>query len=78
MIAKQIDVPGLYLSNIFLVPKPNGTFRMILDLSALNNFVMKESFKMETLDLAVGLMSKGCFMTSIYLTEAYYAIPVGE
>lgn len=77
-IVFQDDVPGLYLSNIFLVPKPNGTFRMILDLSTLNNFVVKESFKMETLDLAVRLMSKCCYMISIGLTEDYYAVPVGE
>lgn len=77
-IARQDDIPGLYLSNIFLVPKPNGTYRMILDLSSLNNFVFKESFKMETLDLAIRLMSRDCFMSSIDLTEAYYAIPVSD
>lgn len=77
-IALQEDIPGLFLSNIFLVPKPNGTFRMILDLSVLNNYVRKESFKMETLDLAIRLMSANCFMSSIDLTEAYYAIPVGQ
>ena len=30
---------GQWISNIFLRPKPNGKFRMILDLSELNKMI---------------------------------------
>ena len=37
-----------YYSRIFLVPKKNGNFRQIIDLSVLNHFVHTQTFKMET------------------------------
>lgn len=45
LIKKQIierveDILDQYVSNIFLKPKPNGTFRMIIDLSLLNNDIV--------------------------------------
>ena len=39
--------PGFY-SRIFLVPKKNGKLRLIIDLSLLNRYIKKQSFKMET------------------------------
>ena len=41
------ETPGFY-SRIFLVPKKNGKFRLILDLSLLNRYIEKQAFKMET------------------------------
>ena len=41
-----------FVSNIFLRPKPNSSFRMIIDLSELNTFLTKIHFKMDTLDTA--------------------------
>lgn len=35
-----------FVSNVFLRPKPNGKFRLILDLSTLNDDVIKKHFKM--------------------------------
>ena len=34
-----------FISNIFIVPKPNGRFRPIINLKYLNNFVSYEHFK---------------------------------
>lgn len=56
-----------YVSNIFLRPKPGGKHRMILDLSSLNDNIIKKHFKMSHLDTAIALLSKDCFMGSIDL-----------
>ena len=39
--------PGFY-SHLFLVPKPDGSFRPIIDLKKLNQFIVVPSFKMES------------------------------
>ena len=39
--------PGHY-SKIFAVPKPGGKWRVVINLKPLNEFVAKESFRMET------------------------------
>ena len=42
-----VDGPGFY-SHFFLVPKYSGGFRPILNLTALNKFVAKRAFRMES------------------------------
>jgi hypothetical protein len=69
---------GEFISNIFLVPKKNGEFRMILNLKEFNQSVQYYHFKMETFDMAVKLISQGCFMASIDIKDAYYCVPVHE
>ncbi len=76
----EITAPeyGDYWSNIFSRPKKNGKLRMILDLSDLNKYLEYYHFKMDTLDSAIKLISKDCYMTSIDLRDAYYSIPVAQ
>ena len=52
LLEKKVIEPASavgYVSNIFLVPKPNGEFRLILDLSELNKFVIYQHFKMQSM-----------------------------
>ena len=68
--------PGEFISPIFLRPKPDGTYQMILNLRAFNHFVEYHHFKMATLETAVKMMEPGCFMASIDLKGAYYTVPI--
>jgi hypothetical protein len=47
-----------YISIIFVRPKKNGKYRVILNLTQLNRFVEYHHFKMETLTAAISLVSK--------------------
>ena len=75
-IAEIWSLEDCFVSNIFLRPKPNASFRMILDLSELNRFLTKIHFKMDTLDTAGDMVFKGAWMASIDLQDAFYTIPV--
>ena len=53
LIEKRVIVevqhePEEFVSNIFVRPKSDGTYRMILDLKQLNQFVEYHHFKMDT------------------------------
>ena len=37
-----------HYSKIFTVPKPGGKWRVVINLKPLNEFVAKETFRMET------------------------------
>lgn len=76
VVSQVRDVTPKFVSNIFIRPKPNGKFRLILDLSTLNDEVVKKHFKMTHLDSAIALMTRGCYMGSIDLKDAYYSVPV--
>lgn len=68
--------PSLFVSNIFSRPKPNGAIRLIIDLTDLNNHLVKEHFKMDHIEVAINMVSQGSFMASIDLKDAYYAVPL--
>ena len=67
---------GEFISNIFLQPTKDGSFRMILNLKELNKFVQYHHFKKESIHTCTQLMQPGCYMASIDLQDAYYLIPI--
>ena len=67
--------PGFY-SRIFLVPKTDGSYRPVLDLKSLNQFVQNEKFKMTTPRTVTNAIHKGDWAASIDLKDAYFHIPI--
>jgi hypothetical protein len=67
---------GKYLSPIFMRPKKNGEYRLILNLKKLNKSVEYHHFKMDTFENAIKIITKNCYMASIDLRHAYYSVPV--
>lgn len=65
-----------FIFNIFMVPKPNGNVRIIVDLSRFNDAVEKIYFKMENIHTATNMIVPGVFMTSIDLQDAYFIFPI--
>ena len=76
IIAKSVDEQPQYISNIFLRDKKDGSYRMILNLSDLNESVEYHKFKMDTFLTAVNLVTPNCYMASIDFKDAYYSVPV--
>ena len=76
VIERVCPVQGEVISNVFLRPKANGEFRLILDLSEMNKAVEYEHFKMTSLQTAIQLMRPNCWMGSIDLKDAYYSVLV--
>ena len=68
-------LPGYY-SRLFLVPKPDGSFRPIIDLKKLNQFIIVPSFKMETLFSIIAALQPQEWITKIDLKDAYHHILV--
>ena len=69
---------GDFLSTIFVRPKKDGSYRLILNLKPLNEFVSYHHFKMDTIQTDLNLMPPGCFMASVDLKDAYYSVPVAK
>ena len=61
---------------VFLRPKPNGTWRHILDVSALNKFLHVKTFKMDSAQVVRDALLSNTWATSVDWSDAYHHIPV--
>lgn len=67
-----------FVTNIFLRNKPDATFRTILNLKQLNEYVKKIHFKMETFKSTLRLIRRNCYFAKIDLKDAYYSVPIDD
>ena len=63
-----------FVSPIFIVKKPGGGTRLILNLKELNEFVKYEHFKMVGIQIIINMVTRNCFMATIDLKDAYYSV----
>ena len=77
---KQLSkpLPHGWISNIFLVPKKQGGFRMILNLKELNKYVQYTKFKMDNIDKVIQLLQPSDWMTSLDLNSAFGHLKVKD
>uniref|UniRef100_A0A0A9WWG2 Putative enzymatic polyprotein n=2 Tax=Lygus hesperus TaxID=30085 RepID=A0A0A9WWG2_LYGHE len=67
-----------FLSPIFLVPKPDGSSRFILNLKRLNKFVYTEHFKLDDIRVALRLLEQNMYAGLIDFKDAYYLVKIHE
>lgn len=76
IIVKSVHEQNEFISPIFLRPKPDGSYRMILNLKGLNEYVVYRHFKMDSIWNAIRLMKPHCYMASVDLKDAYYSVRI--
>ena len=75
--AQSLEKVG-FVNNVFLVPKSEGKWRLILNLKALNQFIIYEHFKMEDIRCVKDLLNRGDYMCKLDLKDAYLSIPIHQ
>ena len=65
-----------FWGHIFVVPKKGGSWRLILDLSPLNVFVVHETFQMVSLQDVFSAVRQSDWMASLDIEKAYWHVPV--
>ena len=58
------------------MPKKDGGHRLVINLKALNRFVVEEHFKMECFYMVKDLIKPGNWLAKIDLKDAYFLVPV--
>ena len=67
---------GEFISPIFLVPKSEDSFRMILNLKRLNKNMPYIHFKMKTIKSILTLVTPNCYMAKVDIKDAYYSVSI--
>ncbi|VDI11603.1 Hypothetical predicted protein [Mytilus galloprovincialis] len=76
VIEPVIHQYGEVLSSIFIRPKADGSFRLILNLSNLNEHLEYKHFKMETFKSALELVKNKNFFAKLDIKDAYYSLGI--
>ena len=74
-IEQAPQTPGFY-SRLFVVQKDSGSWRLIIDLSTLNTFIVSQRFHMETPQSVLRSICQGDWMISLDLQDAYLQVPI--
>lgn len=77
-IVKCKPVKGQFLSSYFLVDKPDGGKRFILNLKKLNKFIKTQHFKLEDLRVAQKLVQINSYLAKIDLKDAYFLVRIDD
>ena len=76
VIEESVHEQGEIISPTFVVPKEDGSYRLILNLKKFNEKVKYEHFKMENFLSATELVTQNCYLASVDLRHAYYSVPI--
>jgi hypothetical protein len=76
-IVSETTTPGFY-SHLFVVPKPGGRWRPVIDLSALNAYIHAPHFYMETARSVRQSVAQNEYAISIDLSDAYLHVPMAQ
>ena len=78
VIKHSVYEEGELISSVFLRLEKDGSYRMILNLKSLNQYVTYYHFKMDSIWTAVRMMTPGCYMASNDLKDACYSVHIDE
>ena len=80
LLEKQVISPAEaidgFTSNVFLVPKKENQWRLILNLKTLNMYTVREHFKMNDIRSVKDLLNRGDYMCKLDLKDAYLSVPI--
>ena len=74
-VVSAVEVPGFY-SHLFVVPKPGGSWRPVIDLSTLNRYLRPPKFHMETARALRRSINRNDLAVSLDLSDAYLHVPM--
>ena len=61
-VISEVDhSPNEFISQVFIVPKKDVEYRIILNLKELNQYIEYHHFKMDTFESVLKLVKPGCF-----------------
>lgn len=69
-VVKNTTMPAFY-AHLFVVPKPGGKWRPVIDLSVLNSYITAPYFRMETARTLRHSVLPGEYAVSIDMSDAY-------
>ena len=78
IIRKILFSRPLFFSRLFVVPKKDGPYRLVIDLSRLNRFLIVPTFRMECVWTIAAGWTEPLWGITTDLEDAYFNVPISE
>ena len=75
-VISPVDGPTDWCSGIAVVPKPNGTVRICVDLTALNKAVLREVHPLRSVDEDLARLSGSTVFTKLDAKSGFWQMPL--
>lgn len=75
-ISESKHEQGEFISNIFLVKKKGGSFRPVINLKKLNEFIEYHHFKMENIETVLSNLKRNSYFINLDLKNAYFTVAI--
>ena len=76
VIDEVLPTQFCFFNIVFLRPKPNGTWRLILDVSRLNEFLVVHKFSMDTTQVIRRSVPENSWASSVDFSDAFHHLPI--
>lgn len=77
-IIKKLNEPTDWVNSFVIVRKKNGTLRICLDPSDLNNAIKREYFQLPTLDQIISNLSGACVFSTLDANSGFWQIALDK
>ena len=77
-VISQVTTPTDWCSGMVCVEKPNGSVRICVDLTALNQSVKREIHPMASVDDSLAKLSNGKIFTKLDANSGFWQLPLDE
>ncbi|XP_064461585.1 uncharacterized protein K02A2.6-like [Ornithodoros turicata] len=77
-VIRKVDSPTEWCSGLVVVPKATGGHRLCVDLTKLNQVVMRERHDLPTVDQVLGLLGDSTVFSKLDAASGFYQVKLAE
>lgn len=77
-VIRRVDTPTAWCSGVVVVPKPNGTYRLCVDLTRLNQVVLRERHVLPSVEQLLGQIGQAKVFSKLDATAGSHKIKLSE
>lgn len=77
-VIRRIDAPTEWCAGIVVVPKPSGDYRICVDLTKLNQSVLRERHVLPSVEIILGSISQGKVFSKLDATAGFQQVKLAE
>ncbi|XP_042148913.1 uncharacterized protein K02A2.6-like [Ixodes scapularis] len=73
-VIRRVDKPTPWCSGLVVVPKPTGAYRLCVDLTRLNEVVLRERHILPTVEQVLGLLGDAAIFSKLDATASFHQV----